>query len=473
MKSLRYLFLTVIACSCFAQEPVPTEGKIEIIPAVDKEICISTKGENTTSLFSNPGNNPIEILRRIGRLISPLWPREQNTFIAGTVFFEKFVGTPNFVKSFSTQNLSPRQQEFCKNQLDSHEKMFEDLLKDFNTASTSIKIKSVFNLDAICNSFTKVVEAPLNASSSISLSDLEKIKTYTLPILGMIKELYTVSSISEQGIYSQTFIETKENESLSKLVSLNKLTIKKYIDEKPLIVLAQTHRIENTSETMKGLMEIPNMTFINQMVASAGLDFEKDILSNYAQESIIYINLTPTGEFQIPDIRWVALVPQVEKLVSILPKLKNLCVQAGILIAYEKSKLEDASIIKLSHSMMPQYGVYAALQDRFCLLSATQEGAVEALKHLKSLSGNGLSENSISEKINDSNFYCRIKTSELNEQLQLFLQSPLMANQGIPPISNLTIFNDTKDIELCTIATDKIAKIIFSIPFVKKEGNKK
>jgi hypothetical protein len=286
-----------------------------------------------------------------------------------------------------------------------------------------------------------------------------------MPIINIFSNTCGVLSISEKGIFGRANIESNEGR-FSEFVPVRNLTINQYLDEEPLIVLAQTHGTEEASMVMKKLEAVPNMSVIKQMVASAGLDFEKDIISNYTTESILYINLTPTGEKLIPDVRWVALVPTMDKFVEILPKFNNFCMQAGIFVNNVESTFPDIKMVMLSHFMTNGYGVYASIYDNFCILTSTKEGNIKAIEHLKNIP-----KETKEDIIKDSNLFFRVKTADLNIQLQQFLQSPMLRNQRIPPITNLTFLNDMDNINVYTKVSDKNIKMILDIPFFKK--NKK
>ncbi len=460
-KYLNLMMALFVSAACYGQEP-SQEQVIKLVVTSKKPVCVSTSIEDTSKIIKNPGNCPIEILRRIGRVLSQNWPEGKDKLCTGTLLFKEFIGTPGFIRHFKNENLSKEQQETCKNLLESHSNKIDELAKEFPAASEAITVKSVVNVESIISTIKDLVELPASAPVAIKPSDIEQLKTSTLPLLEKLNDAYGIFSLSEAGIFSRSTIETKSSD-LQELLSLDNLTIGKYIDDEPLIAFAQSHHLKDAAQTMAKLDEMPNMAFIKNAVASAGLDFEKDIISNHAHESILYINLTPTGEKLIPDIRWVGLVPEIEKLIAILPNLKNLCVQLGIFITAVDCKVPNTSVVKLAHCMVPQYAVYAALADKFCIVTSTPEGAAMALKHLQSID-----DKATGKDLTNCNLYGRIKTSDFNVQLQQFLQSPIMVNQGVPPISNLTFLKDMQDIEACTTMDEKSAKIILNIPFIDK-----
>ena len=470
IKCISFLFALFLSIPCFAQETI-SEQEIEVISKDSlRTICGATIIEDSSKIIINPGNCPIEILRRFGRVLSKHWPEGKKELKSATILINENFGTPNFVKSISWNNLPKKQQENFDQLLDSHSESLKKLLTEFNSASEAITVKIAMNLPQIKNILNSIINNSNNNDSnknSVVEKEKAKVEDTLLPVLEAINDGCGVFSISENGIFGRANIVSNEAK-LKEFIPIKNLTIDEYIDYEPLIILAQTHGVEDPEKVMKHLESIPNMPVIKQMVASAGIDFEKDLIGNYARESILYVNLTPTGEMLIPDVRWVVLVPDMPKLVSILPKLRNLCMQTGIFVnSIVDDSLKNTELVKLSHFMLKNYGVFASLVDNFCVLSSTKEGAIAAITHLKN--------NKKSGKVPDfanCNMYFRIKTADLNLQLQQFLQSPLIRDKGIPPITNLTFLNDMNNITARTIMTDNKLEVILDIPFIKNLKNK-
>ncbi len=463
IKCISLLFAFFISIPCFAEEPI-SEQEVEVITKDSlRNICGVTTVEDTSKLLSNPGNCPIELLRRFGRTLAKHWPEGKKELKSATILIKENFGTPNFVKSIPWANLPQKQQENFNELMKAHTESFAKLLKEFDSAPEAITIKMAMNQPQIIKVLKTIIGEDDKNSTPAQNREKTKVENTLVPFVEAVKDGCAVISISEKGIFGRANVIANEAK-LKELIPINDLTVDDYIDYEPLIILAQTHGVEDPAKVMKQLETIPNMPVIKQMVASAGLDFEKDLISNYARESILYINLTPTGELLIPDVRWVTLVPNMKKLVSILPNLKNLCMQTGIFVnPINDDAIKDVGMVKLSHFIMKNYGIYASLVDNFCILSSTKEGAIAAITHLK----NNKKEKKESD-LSKCNMYFRVKTSDLNVQLQQFLQSPLLRDKGIPPITNLTFLNDMDNITGRAILTNDKLEMILDIPFIGK-----
>ena len=136
----------------------------------------------------------------------------------------------------------------------------------------------------------------------------------------------------------------------------------------------------------------------------------------------------------------------------------------GVFITNLESTIKDVDIVRLNHFLLSDYGIYISIIDKFCVISSTQEGHIKALSFL-----NTPSKRVKNEKVKDCNFYFRIKTSDLNIQLQQFLQSPLLRDKGIPPLTNMTFLKEMDDVVIKSKMNNKDIKIDLNIPFSIKE----
>ena len=465
MNKIRFVglvFLMLIAVPCLAHKE--QKPFIDIISAHNKEICIATSITDSSKIISNPGNCPIEFLRRLGRAIAKNWPDNTSNIKTAALMFNEHLGKPDFIKFFTEDKLSDNQLTSLNNLIDSHSEKYKEMT-DFTSASESITFKMVVNTNEVQKNLKELINETNEKVSHVSSKEKEKIKENVLPVIEAFSDAYSLLSISEKGIYGRVYADSEKG-NLQKFISLNNLSILDIIDDEPMILLAQTHSINEPEMVMKKLEAFPNTKVVKQMIASAGLDFEKDLIANYATESILYINLTPTGEKMLPDVRWVGKIPKAQNLIANLPKLKNLCMQTGIFVTTFESPIKDCGIVRLNHFIFGDYGIYASLFDNYCILSTTQEGAEKALIQLKNPSKKGNY-----DCLKECNLYFRLRTSDLNIQLQQFLQSPLMRDKGIPPITNLTFLNDMTDIVVKSSMTNKKVKISLDIPLSKKNNN--
>ena len=107
MKKIRYIglvFLMLIAMPCLAHKE--QKPFIDILYAHQKGICVATSITDSSKIISNPGNCPIEFLRRFGRAIAKNWPDSKTNIKTAALMFTEHIGKPDFVKFFPEDNLS-------------------------------------------------------------------------------------------------------------------------------------------------------------------------------------------------------------------------------------------------------------------------------------------------------------------------------------------------------------------------------
>ena len=230
------------------------------------------------------------------------------------------------------------------------------------------------------------------------------------------------------------------------------------------MTFVQTHPIENTADVMQEILAVPQSATVIQMVASAGLDFEKDILANSARESVLYVNLEPTGEGGLPDIRFAAPVPEIDKLRNNLDKLKSLCMQTGIFTQI----MDDGKfpIVKLSYFMFPQIAIFTGLADNFLVIATGKNNLLNEMTHIANAKAHAAKHPRQLTK--DLKRYWQIKFADFNLQLQKLLQSPLLRDKGIPPISNLKFLEDFTQLEITSKASQHLIEFNVNLPIAKQ-----
>ncbi|MBI3039303.1 hypothetical protein HYY75_09700, partial [bacterium] len=175
------------------------------------------------------------------------------------------------------------------------------------------------------------------------------------------------------------------------------------------------------------------------------------------------VNLDPIGDGGLPDIRGMARVKDPVRLMSITPSLKQLATNLGVFVSTD---LEKFPTVKLSYFLFPGFGVYIGLSGDLLLFSSYREGIIKLEERIQGVTLGRIPAYKIPEGVQR---YWRIAFQRLNPQLQRFLQSPLFANKGIPPISNLTITNELGDMVLSTRILASEVEISVSLPLVSPE----
>lgn len=460
-RKVVFLFLAISLISSFFPVWSAETASGTTTASTADQVIMAFQIERVGSFLSEPGNNPYEALRRLGRAINKDWPAGQADLKAASFFNPATIGTPDFLKPQSTLHLTNDQKQHTEELLSGYAADFDKLMSECRPASQALIIKTACeskNLKEVLKTMT------LHPDSAKKLNPQQRyrIENQILPMLDASDYLVGVAVVSLNGFFCRVNIVSNAGNFASNKIEHN-LTIGDFINEDSLMLFAQTHPIEDPAETMKNIKAVPQSDTIIQMVASAGLDFEKDILANTARESVLYVNLDPTGDGGLPDVRFAAPVPEINKLRDNLDKLKTLCMQTGI---FTQIMDEDKiSLVKLSYFMFPQISVYAGLAENFLVLATGKKNLVKEISHILDVKA-GKAKGARAVK-NLKRFW-KVKFADFNNQLQRFLQSPLLRDKGIPPVSNLKFLEDFSELEVQTKADEKVIEFIVDLPINKQ-----
>lgn len=440
----------ILSANLFAAEPA----------AIEKPVIMAFQIDRLGGFLAEPGNCPYEALRRFGRAINKDWPAKSASLTAASIFDATAIATPEFLKPMPADMLSSDQRHTADELISGYSDNFARLIEDCRPASESIVIKMVCESKALKDVLKKVVAQP-EAAKRLKPDQKFRIENQLLPLLDASDYVVGATVISINGFFARFNIVSNEGRLVNNQIEHN-LTIGDFINDNSLMFFAQTHPIENTAETMENIKAVPQSGTILQMVASAGLDFEKDLLSNSARESILYVNLDPTGDGGLPDVRFAAPVPHIEQLRQNLTKLKNLCMQTGIFTQIIEDKF---SLVKLSYFMFPQVAVYAGLAENFLVLATGKNNLVDEISHILNVKAGKIKGAKI---VKDLKRFWKIRFSTFNAQLQKFLQSPLLRDRGIPPVSNLKFLEDFSDLEILTKSSPEVIEFKVDLPITKQ-----
>ncbi len=427
----------------------------------DKPVIMAFQFERLGGFLAEPGNNPIEILRRLGRAINKDWPANSAVFKAASLFDAAAIATPDFMKPIPSTALTTGQLNHTEELLSGYSENFEKLVSESKPASEAIIIKMVFESKSMKEVLSAMVKEP-EAANKLKAQQLYRIENQIMPMLEASDFLVGTAVISAHGFFGRFNVVSNAGNLGNEKIEHN-LTIGDFINDEALMFFAQTHPIEDTGETMKNIRAVPQSETVLQMVASAGLDFENDLLANAARESVLYVNLDPTGDGGLPDVRFAAPVPEISKLRSNLEKLKTLCMQTGVFTqVLEDNKI---SLVKLTYFMFPQVAVYAGLAENFLVLATGQKNLVNEISHILNVKAGKARGAKI---VNNLKRFWKVKFADFNTQLQKFLQSPLLRDKGIPPVSNLKFLEDLSELEIVTKASPQLIEFKLDLPITKQ-----
>lgn len=395
-------------------------------------VAIAYHIERTNGFLVEPGNNPYEILRRLGREINKSYPVEaKETYGASLLELDK-LGGKEFLKPMAEDKLSSTQIEEAKKILANLEEEFSKFAPISNDEG-AIKLKVAFNTKEL---LTKLENAKKNPSKTLSKQQLRQINDNFIPFMEISDYFIGILSISNDGIYFDSKVVSKDGKLPFKK---NGLTIGKYFNNSALITLAQNRGIQDVDDLYENISGLPQLSFFKSALESAEIDLKKDVLGNLSTESLMSINLSPTGEGGLPDFRFVSPLPKIKEVKALLPKIKQLCIQTGFLNQYFEKPYD---FVRTSFTMIPQFAIYSGFLDDLLIITTGEKLFIEEASRLEKVKKASKSNKANSSaSVEEYDRYFRVNFEDFNMQLQQLLQSPLLLNKGIPPIPNLKFFD--------------------------------
>lgn len=429
---------------------------------IENEIIMSVEIDRVGTFLQEPGNNPVEILRRSGRVINKKWPNKQKKVSFGVFRSKK---TKNGVVSIADRLMNKEQLKAYKNLY----AKFDGKIKELNVPNSNTK--QGFVVKVICDSkvLLKRLKNLVNSPAQLAkLNDKQKnrLKEQIIPLLNLSDYLVSKLTFTSNGLFGKLKLHVvgKQATEIEKLHFVNKpLTVGKYIDKNSMLSICQIHSEGDSKTIVKELRKIPQTKVIEGYLASAGLSLEKDILPYSAKEAIAVLNLEPSGDGGVPDLRLIAPITNYDekKFNLMLGKLKKLCSQMGIFVKISKDKYA-----KLNYFLFPQYSVFCGIQGNLLVVTSGKENLLKEMHHIADVDSGKIKSLGIPKNIQ---FYLLMKFNDFNRQLQMLLQSPLFRNKGIPPISNLTSLDDLVKLEFLVRNDDNSVLLELNIPIKKNK----
>lgn len=426
-------------------------------------ILIAYSIERSGNFLVEPGNFPIEALRRFGRGVNAIWPEKQQKIVAASPFEPSLFNTPDFLKPIAKLKLTPQQQKEAQQLLDRHSSECALLLGELSQAKEAFMLQFAGESKVLKEAFLSLADADSD-KVNIKPEQAQQIKAQLIPFLESADYIIGAAVVSAKGFEARLRIKYHNSDQAIVASLTPTISVGKYINPDNLMYFVQTHAVTNPEEAMQNLTQIPQTESVIAMVASAGLDFKNDLLANSAQESILYINLAPDPKTGIPDISFLAPVPDPKKLEGNLDKLRQLCTQLGIFVNIHTE--DSFKLVQLSYFMFPQYQLFTGLLDEMLVISTSKRGLLKEMSHMakiKSIPNHPIS------RVDNFHRYWKIGFTDFNRQLQMLLQSPLLRNQGIPPIPNLTLLDDMDDLTITNKISSEHIDFSLTLPVVTKK----
>lgn len=419
------------------------------------------------SFLKVPEKEPLEIFRRLARMLAPhiekhlSGPYDAADFVSPDS--DKKLEKMEPIKADSWSDTQRAAVEQLRNrQVD----LLNSLMKAVPFPNDGFHLIAVMEPRTLVTQLTAMLENQ-EAKSRLRPGQLEKIQNRFVPFLRMAEAIGIAMSLTPSGFSLE--LQMRGSKDFAQMMMPEgtlppHLTCSRYIFPDSLLTFAQVHPAVSASETMQTLRMIPQTAIVETYLASAGLDFERDILSNPGIESFVNLDLNPIGEGGLPDFRTAIRVKDPIKLVSLVPQLKQLAMNFGVMVAPNMEKRPTA---RISFFLLPNVGVHIGMVGDLLLISGGRDSLLQLADRIENISAGKTP--AFAAVPEDAHRFWKIRFCLLNEQLQKFLQSPLLAGRGIPPISNLNVANELGDMIMVTRIRESGMNIRLDLPVAATE----
>ena len=403
-----------------------------------------------------------ELMRRLGRKLAEM----EEKFLSNRFQAAGFAAPGTDDKPLTTSLLE--EKEWSAGNRTAFEELFQqgnEILKtlagDVPTPATGLLIEAIAAPDKVVQMVDAFLDNP-NAAKNLRPGQLFKLKNNFLPLMKMADRVAILGSVTPDGLKLRFRVNVNaSSKELIGAMAKNATTpsTARFIDSEALVNVAQIQAIPEPNVVMAQLKAFPQTAIVQSYLASAGLDLEKDILPTNAQDSLISLNLTPTGEGGIPDLRIISKLRDAAAIEVMAPKLRQLAMSIGVYVTSGDAAGVPCS--KISYFMVPNFALHVAMTDGYLVLATARENLAASVTRIKDVLAGKIKGFEVPGNVQR---FWRVSLSRINEQLQRLLQSPLLANKGIPPMSNISAADELGDLLLMTRIFEDRLEISVDLP---------
>lgn len=400
------------------------------------------------TFLQSPDKEPLEFFRRLARMLSPQIEKHlDKPYDAADFVPTATSGKQDKPKPIKADLWTDTQKAAVEQFRTRQTGLLANLMKAVPFPNDGLHLIAVTEPHSLVSQLEAMLENP-EAQAKLRPGQMMKLQTKFIPFLRMADAIGVVMSLTPGGFALE--VQLHGGEAFAEAMMPGgtppaPLTCSKFIFPDSLVSFVQVSPNVSPSETMQALRAFPQTRIVESYLASAGLEFERDILSNPGLESFVNLDLTPNGEGGLPDLRAAIRVKDPVKLLSLVPQLKQLAMTVGVMVA---PNLEKRPTAKISYFLLPNVGVHIGMLGEYLLISTGRDSLLKLADRIENVSSG--KEPGFAGIPADAHRYWKIRFCLLNEQLQKLLQSPLLAGRGIPPLSNLSVANELGDLLMIT-----------------------
>jgi hypothetical protein len=439
-------------------------------------LAVERKGE----FLAKPDEEKLEFMRRLGRKLAEKLPMFENNVFALAGFpktdkpVEPASATPDSATPADPNDLpierpvmarewNPAQKQAIDRFRQGNAPALDALVKEIKEPTQGLYVKGLIDPKHFGSFLLEIAEMVAKQNNQSRKVKAERIREEVVPFLELMELVAFCGKVEREGIDFQFEVRPSPEyiERLGGIASqAGDAVLPTFIEPESLLAVWQMQTPHSPEESAKAMRAYPQTKIFEDYLASAGLSLEKDIFGLQVREVLVSGNLTPSGEGGIPDVRFIERVADPMKIMAILPGLKQLAMNMGVMA---QLTVEAQPYVRVSYFLMQQFALFATVVDDILIITTGKENLLKTVDRIKAVKAGKTPGYAIPAK---TTRFWKVRFQNLNEQLQKLLQSPLLANKGIPPVSNLNALNELGDLLVSTNWSEKGIIVRVKLPTV-------
>ncbi|NLM16299.1 MAG: hypothetical protein GX221_01085 [Candidatus Riflebacteria bacterium] len=406
-------------------------------------------------------NSPIEILRRISK------PLEQAIKMSSGKF--SAVPLPTVEQLMKKQKITPESfdkpltepQKAIFSAYDLYKQTLASMLSDIKPSKDELKAYFYVDLVPLKGLYDEIMEMGIQDKSlNQNLAKFNESKNLIHQItksnfIDKGKNMLGTLSLSESGFFFRS--TTTFNEQ----VPFKAMEMPEYIKTDSCMIFADAAQPSDSDNLFKLVETSPAADIIKKPCEKVGIDY-RDLLALNTCGKIMYVDFTPLPKTYYPDLRLLVHIQDITKYTSKLENYANLAVELGVFVR----QMGDG-VVRLTYSPLRKFPIYAAIKGNFMIFGLSKDSVAKEAAYINEVIAGKKGNNN--PNIKNAVLFSQINFGMMNPQLQRLLQSPLLSSSRIPPIPDLTIFNDMEPLEGYLFKKDNQLEISINSPFKKIE----
>lgn len=406
---------------------------LAVIPSASARTTIQgvVSVKRVGDFLAEPKQENLSLLQTLARHLKSHWSLfDQQTLEAALFDLDFSLGTPG-KKPVLARDWTKNQRSAVADLWQKANDVLAELATGLPTPGQGFCARGVMDAPAMVAALETLLDSP-QATQRLRPAQIHKLRYRVIPFLTMLETAALVATLDHLGFVCRA--EFRGNSEFREVICAGgkppaPFTLCPYLRDNALAAMGQIHEERDPQVIIAGLEQYSQYLVLKPYLASAGINIASDVLDNLGTESLLTVNLEPTGDGGVPDVRAIIRVKDPVKLLRVAPGLQQVAGNFGVFIG---PQLDAVPSVRIGHFLLGQYALHATLKNDL-LLVATSKANVTALAHHIDKTSAGPTQPAPATTAPIHRYWC-VRFPLLRAQMELFRKSPLMA--GTAPKTN-------------------------------------